>query len=364
MSRLLYSSTVASLVVLLLAGCGGGNTPSGGDTKGAADKAKASGKKVIAVIPKSTAHEFWRTVEAGANAAAKERGVEIVFKAGDPGDQPQAQLTLVQQMIAQRVDAIVLAPVNSKFSMQAVDDCKAAKIPLVIIDSGVDSDWNDYTAYVATDNKDGGAQCARWLADALGGKGDVLLFKYMQGSASTTDREDGFREELKKSYPNVKILQEKYAGATTEDALRSANELLAANPKFDGVFACNESSAVGMLTALREKGLVGKVKYVGYDTAKALIEAVENGDMIAVAAQDPFQIGKDGVDQAVNALENKPVKPSTVIRVKKKDKDTLKLEDELRRQEERDKKHNEEIERMKEENKRQEEEQRKKIEGK
>ncbi|HLX62143.1 MAG TPA: substrate-binding domain-containing protein [Planctomycetota bacterium] len=363
MLRTSYCAVIAFAFALLLNGCGGGSTP-GGDSKDATDKAKASGKKVIAVIPKSTAHEFWRSVGEGAEAAAKERNVEIVFKAGDPGDQPEAQLSLVRQFIAQKVDAMVLAPVHAKFLTAAVDDAKAAKIPLVIIDSGVDSDFNDYTAYVATDNKGGGAMCAQWLAEALGGKGDVLLFKYAPGSASTQDREDGFRDEIKKSYPNIKIIQEKYAGATREDALRSANELLAANPKFDGVFACNESSAVGMLQALREKGLAGKVKYVGYDTAKVLLEAVENGEMVAVAAQNPYEIGKDGVTQAVNALEGKPIDRHIEIAAKKMDKDAIKLQEELRKQEETDKKRAEEIERIKKENEKQVEEQRKQIEGK
>ena len=352
----------ASLVIL--AGCGGGSTPSTDASKtgsapgspigtsptgGTAPVVKKDGKKTIAVIPKSTAHEFWRDVGDGAQDAAKGHDVTIVFKAGDPGDQPEAQLTLVDQMLAQKVDAIVLAPVHAKFLAQAVDKCFDAKIPLVIIDSGVDADFTRYTAYVATDNRDGGARCAKALAAALGGKGDVLLFRYLPGSASTGDREEGFAETIKKDFPEMKIIQEKYAGATREDAIKSANELLAANPNFKGVFACNESSAIGMLTALREKGLAGKVKFVGFDTAKVLLDAIDTGEIEALAAQNPRLIGFEGVAQAINALEHKKIDASIVIPATIKDKASIKLEKELKEQAEKEKTREADLKRYQEE---------------
>ncbi len=275
MSRLIALTFFAAVAAFFLPGCGG-DTPkpgngggTGAGTTGAVAPIKnPNGKKVIAVIPKSTTDEFWGEVGLGAADAAKDHNVEIVFKAGNPGNKPEAQLTLVDQMLAQNVDAIVLAPVDAKFLMQAVDKCFDAKVPLVIIDSGVDSDFTRYTAYVATANYEGGAKCARALADAIGKKGNVLLFRLALGSASTEEREKGFQETIMKEFPEIKIVQDKYAGATREEALKNANEMLAANPKFDGVFACNESSAVGMLTALREKGLAGKVKFVGFDTGQ------------------------------------------------------------------------------------------------
>ncbi len=361
MFRSAIRSVLAAASLLILVGCGGGSAPStepvksgtpassGPAAPGPVADVKPSGKKTIAVIPKSTAHEFWRQVGEGAQEAVKGHDYDIVFKAGDPGDQPEAQLTLVDQMLAQKVSAIVLAPVHAKFLVQAVDKCFEAKIPLVIIDSGVDAEFTRYTAYVATDNKDGGAQCARALAEAIGKKGDVLLFRYMPGSASTGEREEGFVETLKKEFPGVKIVQEKYAGGTREDAIKSANELLAANPNFQGVFACNESSAIGMLTALREKGLAGKVKFVGFDTAKVLLEAVDNGEIVALAAQSPRLIGSEGVAQALNALENKKVIASIVIPATMKDKSTLKLEKELIEQAEKDKNREAELKKMAEE---------------
>lgn len=356
MLRPVALSVLISAFILLLSGCGGGTTPTVENTKTAPAGTAAApvppknpNAKTIAVIPKSTAHEFWRQVGEGAAEAAKGHDVEIVFKAGEPGDQPEAQLTLVDQMLAQKVDAIVLAPVHAKFLVAAVDKCFEAKVPLVIIDSGVDAEFTRYTAYVATDNKEGGAKCARTLAEAIGKKGDVLLFQYQPGSQSTTDREDGFRETIKKDFPEIKIVQEKYAGPTKEDAIKSANELLAANPNFQGVFACNESSAIGMLIALREKGLAGKVKFVGFDTAKVLLDAVASGEIVALAAQNPRLIGSEGVTQALNALEKKKIDMHIEIQAEMKDKETLKRDDELRKQLEADKNREAELKRIQEE---------------
>ena len=226
------------------------------------------------------------------------------------------------------------------------------EIPIVIIDSAVDVPFEKYVSFVATDNKDGGKLCAKKLAEALNKKGDILLFRYAPGSASTQEREEGFTEEIK-SYPDIKIIAEKYAGGTREDALRSANELLAANPKFDGVFACNESSTMGMLLALREKGLAGKVKFVGFDTAKELLEAVEKGEIYALAAQKPNLIGAEGVTQAIAALNKEKTTPLIVLSAVMMDKEMIRQENENK---ERVRKDEEEIKHIEEEGRRKAEE--------
>ena len=128
MFRAVSFSIVSMLACVILAGCGGGsNTPAATNNSSTSAPApspeKKSGKRVIAVVPKSNAHEFWREVESGALSAAKDKNVEILFKAGEPGDDAQAQLTLVDRLIAQGVDAIVLAPVHAKFLAQAVEKC-------------------------------------------------------------------------------------------------------------------------------------------------------------------------------------------------------------------------------------------------
>lgn len=327
MSRI--ATLLALTIALLLSGCGNGpvtNTNNAGGTPKPGDAPKSSGgKKTIAVIPKSTSHEFWQQVKLGAESAVKDKNYEIIFKAGEPGDDANAQLTLCERMLAQGADAIVLAPVHSQFLVQAVEKAFEKKVPMVIIDSGIDADFSKYAAFVATHNTEGGAMAARRLAKALNGKGQVLLLRYEKGSASTTEREDGFTQTLAKEFPGIKILAEKYAGPTRDTALKNANELLAANPGFDGVFACNESSAMGMLLALREKQLAGKVKFVGFDTAKDLIEAVDKGEIEALVAQNPFMIGAEGVAQAIAALEGR--KPeSIVIPAIVKDKEYFKKE--------------------------------------
>jgi ribose transport system substrate-binding protein len=145
------------LLVLVLAlaglGCDRGSASSGGASGG--DK-----KLKVVVIPKGTTHEFWKSVHAGAVKASRELGVEIVWKGPLKEDDLKQQIELVQQFTAQRVDGIVLAPLNDKALVKAVEDAKRAKIATVIIDSALTGDA--HVSYVATDNVAAGKARARW----------------------------------------------------------------------------------------------------------------------------------------------------------------------------------------------------------
>ena len=314
--------------ICLLAGCGG-DTPAANPNSAAPGGATPAGsgkKRTIAVIPKSTSHEFWRSVGAGADQAAKEFNAEIVFKAGEPGDDHAAQITLFDQMLGQ-ADAIVLAPTHHQFLSQCVTKAKERKVPLVIIDSGVDAKPEDYVSYIATNNKQGGIECGRRMGKLLNGKGSVIMLKLVAGSESTTQREDGFRETITKEFPGIKILQEKYGENKREDAINNAGQLISAQPEFDGVFACNETTTYGMLKALRERKLAGKVKFVGFDSAKEFIEAMENGEIDALAVQNPYKMGYEGVKAVCAALDGKTVEKMIDTGVVMVDKTNLKQPD-------------------------------------
>src|SRR5262245_4425758 len=153
-------------------------------------------KRKLAVIPKGTTHEFWKSVHAGANKAGQELGVEIVWKGPVREDDRDEQIKVVENFIASRIDAIVLAPLDDTALVPAAREAKSEGIPVVIFDSGIQ--WDGRVSFVATDNFQGGAVAARRIGSLLSGKGKVIVLRYQEGSASTAERERGFLETVHK----------------------------------------------------------------------------------------------------------------------------------------------------------------------
>jgi ribose transport system substrate-binding protein len=262
----------------------------------------------IAVIPKGTTHVFWKSVEAGAKEAGKELGVEIVWKGPLKENDRAQQIAIVEQFVTEGVAGIVLAPLDDTALKRPVAMALEKKIPVVIIDSALKGEaGKDFLSFVATNNRKGGEMGGVRLAERLGGKGKVSLLRYQVGSASTDEREAGFLEAIAKS-PDIRILVDnRYAGATAGEAKTAAMNMLDNLKASDGVFCPNESSTFGMLLALRQNHLAGKVKFVGFDTSPVLIDALRKGEIDALVAQDPQRMGYLGVKTLVDHLRGRRV---------------------------------------------------------
>lgn len=276
----------------------------GSDPAGGADK-----KLRIAVVPKGTTHEFWKSIHAGTVKAARELDVEVVWKGPLKEDDLKSQIDLVERFTAQRVSGIVLAPLDNKGLSNVVANATQHAVPVVVIDSRLDS--NATTSFVATDNRAAGRLAGRKMTALLGGKGNLIVLRYQEGSASTHEREEGFLEEIRKS-PDIKVLSDnRYAGATTETAYATSESLLlaqgAARGNVAGVFAPNESSTFGMLLALEKTGLATKLKFIGFDASEKLIAALKAGQIAGLVIQNPFQMGYLGVKTLVQHLRGNKV---------------------------------------------------------
>lgn len=266
----------------------------------------------IAVVPKGTTHSFWKSVESGARAAGKDLGVEVLWKGPLKEDDRAQQIGVVQQFVGSGVSAIVLAPLDDSALRTPVRSATERGIPVVIFDSGLKGEvGKDFVSFVATDNKRGGQLAGEELARLLGGKGKVVLLRYAEGSASTAERESGFLEVLKK-HPGLTLIQEnRYAGPTVATAQDAAMNLVDRLREADGIFCPNESATQGMLLALRQTGLAGKKKFIGFDTSPALLAALNRGDIHALVAQNPVKMGYLGVATAVKHLKGEKVEPFT-----------------------------------------------------
>jgi len=295
-------------VALLLAGaaalpgCRHADGPKGG-----------AGKPLrVAFVPKGTTHEFWRTVHAGAvkaqrDLAAKGVHVELLWKGPLREDDREQQVQVVESFASQGVDGIILAPLDEKALVRPVEEAKALGVPTVIVDSALASD--QIVSFVATDNVKGGELGADELGRLMGGKGKVLLLRYQEGSASTTAREEGFLARLKSAWPGLELIPtDQHAGATVDTAKRASENLLNRyGRELEGVFVVNETSTGGMLLALQDAGLAGKVKIVGFDGTESFVRAMRAGQLHGFALQDPFGMAARAVETLVDHLLGKPV---------------------------------------------------------
>ncbi len=268
-------------------------------------------KLKIAVIPKGTTHVFWKSVEKGAKKAGEDLNVEIVWKGPLKESDRAQQIQLVQQFTSQGgeggISGIVLAPLDDKALAAPVKAAQDKKVPVVIFDSALEGEpGKDFVSFVATNSEAAGKLGGDHLAKLMGGKGDAVILRYMVGSASTDAREKGCIDGLKKGGVTI-TSDNRFAGATSGEAKTQALNMIDAVKKAQGIFCPNESSTLGMLLALRQTGLAGKVKFVGFDASPPLVEALKKGEIDALVVQDPQKMGYKSVESLVRHLRGEKV---------------------------------------------------------
>src|SRR4051812_24398741 len=153
-----------------------------------------TGTLTIAVIPKGTSHTFWQSIHAGAEKAAQELGVSVIWRGPLREDDRASQISEVEGFVTRGVSGIVLAPLDDAALAPPVADAKRAGIPVVVIDSGLKG--TDYVSFVATDNRKGGRLAGEHLAQLLRDRGKIVMLRYAEGSESTAQREQGFLEAI------------------------------------------------------------------------------------------------------------------------------------------------------------------------
>ncbi|MBP1657238.1 MAG: sugar transporter substrate-binding protein [Bacteroidetes bacterium] len=265
----------------------------------------------IAVIPKGTTHEFWKSIHAGAVKASRELQVEIIWKGPLREDDREAQISVMEDFVSRGVTGIVLAPLDDIALRGPVANAASSGIPVVIIDSDLKSD--DYVSFAATDNYLGGKIGGQELIRLLNGKGRVIMLRCLEGSASTTNREQGWLDAMATAPGITVVSSNQYGGATVETAYRASENLLAplkdasGNLTIDGIFTPNESTTFGMLRALQDGGHAGRVRFVGFDSSSKLVEALRNKQLNALVLQNPFAMGYVGVKTVVAHLRGEKV---------------------------------------------------------
>ena len=289
----------------IISGCGSSSTPAPVDANSTGVTQSSDKKLRIAFIPKGATHEFWKAMEAGARKAAEENNVELLWKSALKEDDRAEQVKVVENFTNEKVDGIVLAPLDENALTSPSKEAMNAGIPVLIVDSGLKG--LEPVSFIATDNYQAGKECGEQLAKAVGVKAKVVLLRYQEGSASTMAREQGFLDAAKEKGLEV-VSSEQYGGATRESAQSASENLIARFKSGDGltikgIFTPNESTAFGMMRALQTAQLLGKVTLVGFDSSKELLDSVKKGDVEGLMLQDPFKMGYLGVTNMVKHIK-------------------------------------------------------------
>lgn len=295
MKKVLALVLICVLAVAMMAGCG--NSPTA--------TTAAKGEIYIPVISKGFQHQFWQAVRAGAEKAAKDYNVKITFEGPETEAMVDKQIEMIEAALAKKPAALCLAALDSKACIPLLEKAKAAGIPVIGFDSGVDSDIPIATC--STDNVAAAAMAADKMAELIGGKGEVGVIVHDQTSRTGIDRRDGFVNRMKEKYPDIKVVDVQYGAGDQLKSTDLAKAMLQAYPNIKGFFGANEGSIIGVLNAVKEMNLEGKVSVIGYDSGKQQIDAIKSGVQAGAMTQDPIGIGYKAVEAAVKAIKGESV---------------------------------------------------------
>jgi ribose transport system substrate-binding protein len=264
-----------------------------------ATEAPKAEKLYIPVISKGFQHQFWQAVKLGSENAAKDLNVDITFEGPESEAMVDKQVEMFQTALDKKPAAICLAAVDSKAFQPLLEKAKAAGIPVIGFDSGVDSDIPVTTA--TTDNIAAAALAADKMVELIGGEGEVAVIAHDQTSRTGIDRVKGFTDQIKAKYPKVTIVDTQYGGGDQLKSTDLAKAIIQAHPNLKGFFGANEGSIIGVLNAAKELGMEGKLTIIGYDSGQQQMDAIRSGAEAGAITQNPIGIGYKCVEAAVKA---------------------------------------------------------------
>jgi ribose transport system substrate-binding protein len=290
------------LVVVLVAACGA--QPAAAPAQPSGGESAEGAKPYIPVISKGFQHQFWQAVKLGSEQAAKDFNVDITFEGPPSESDIDKQIEMLQTALDKKPAAICLAALDSKAAVPLLEKAKAANIPVIGFDSGVDSDIPVATA--ATDNIAAAAYAADKMAELVG-EGEVAVIVHDQTSITGMTRRDGFVNRIKEKYPKITIVDVQYGAGDPQKSTDIVKAVIAAHPNLKGYFGANEGSMKGVMNGVKEMGKEGQIVMIGYDAGKQLKDEIRAGIVAGAITQDPVGIGYKCVEAAVKAIKGEPV---------------------------------------------------------
>jgi ribose transport system substrate-binding protein len=310
----LAATCVLAAAVFAGAGCGDDDDDGGGGGGGG-----GGGEQIdVTLIQGVRGDEFYVTMACGAQEAAKQNNVKLDVQGPEEFDAAQ-QTPIVNSVVARKPDAILIAPTDVKAMIAPIQQAVDAGIKVILVDTVIEADIAE--SEIATDNLESGRVAAETLAELMGKPAPVMVVNVKPGISTTDQRQQGFEEGIKE-HDGYEYLGAEFSNNEPAKAASIVTSTIQAEPELGGIFATNLFSAEGSATGLRQSGNK-EVKIVGFDAGPAQVEQLEQGLVQALIAQKPADIGMQGIEQAVAAVNGDPVEEKIVTGTEVITKDNL-----------------------------------------
>lgn len=277
---------------------------------------KENRQLVVAFIPQSMANPFYISMEKGAKEAAIKLGVKLVTQSGERETDVESQHRILENLINQKVDAILIAPSGSKEILPAIKKANKANIPVLVLDSDIDHIEAQRLSvktetFIGSDNVLGGVLAAKYLAKELNGIGDVAIIEGVSGQESVDNRKNGFLREIK-NYPGIRLVATQSGYGNRAQGFTAAQNIIQAHPGLKGIFGANDPMALGAFEAVRSFNKQDQIRVVGFDASPDALESIKKGDLKGSVAQFPDEMGRMGVENAINLLKGGKAPPKVL----------------------------------------------------
>lgn len=303
---------IAAGTLLFAAACNRGDPAAGGP-------AGRPAQPTIALVVKTLNNPFFIEMQKGAEAAARSAGVTLLVQAADREIDVERQMQIIENLIERRVSALCIAPSGSREIVPVILKANQAGIPVLIVDTRVDEKalaaaGGKIATFIGSDNLDGGRIAGAFLAEKLGGKGQVAVLEGIAGHETGDQRLRGFRESVARA-PGLRIVASQPANWERDQGFNVFQNILQANPQVNALFACNDLMALGAAEAIAAAGRTGSIVVVGFDAQPEARAAIQKGAMAATVAQFPARMGGTAVENAVKLLRGETISPFTPVAI-------------------------------------------------
>lgn len=302
------SAAAAATMVVMMAGCqqDGEKTEVTQDTAGSEAVSEDSkyADKTIGFVGMTLNNEYHITLANGAKTEAAKNGVNIEVQAGDQHASADAQLTIIENMIANGVDGILLVPSSSDGLESALRKCKEADIPIINLDTKLTDESlanvEMEIPFYGTDNYAGAKMAGEYVKENFDKGTKTAILKGIEGQTNAADRYNGFVEG---AGDTIEIVAEQTANWEVDQGYTAAQNIISANPDVELFFCSNDNMGIGALRAVKEAGLQDQIQIIGFDAVSEALNLVESGEFLATVAQYPAEMGKLGVQNMLKIFD-------------------------------------------------------------